>query len=366
MKRFTTGLIVGKFALLHCGHEILINAALDACEKLVIVSYSSPELPGFSPDKRRCYLQARFPQAQVLVFSSEEASLWGIGPMPHNEHDDDSHRHFVALLCLQKLNIMPEAVFTAEDYGDGFAQVLSMHFHQQVSHVRLQRESGPEAVSGTLIRSDIHKYRHLVAPEVYAHFVHRICILGGVSTGKSTLSVALAAALGTESISEYGRERWEERKGHLIFDDMLEIAQTQLLRETTARPHRYLVCDTSPLTTLFYSLSMFGRAEPSLKELACQHYDTVVLCADDFPFHQDGTRQDDSFRQRQQKWYIDELTARNIPFLYVTGSVEQRLNTILANLIPLPTDSVHLKYNSMIHTTQLKAKKQITLSITDR
>ncbi|AHG19638.1 ATPase [Chania multitudinisentens RB-25] len=334
MKRFATGLIVGKFAPLHQGHEILINAALEVCEKLVIISYSLPELPGFAPARRRCYLQARFPQAHILVLAPEEALAWGIGPMPHNDSDDDSHRHFVASLCLQQLNVMPEAVFTAEDYGDGFAQVLSTRFQRQVLHVRLQRESGPGARSGTLIRSDIHRYRHLVAPEVYAHFVHRICILGGESTGKSTLSIALAAALDTLSISEYGRERWEQRKGHLIFDDLLEIAQTQILREMTARPNRYLVCDTSPLTTLFYSLAMFGKADPALEALACQHYDTVVLCADDFPFQQDGTRQGESFRQRQQQWYIDELTQRNIPFLYVTGSVAQRLTQILNHLPP--------------------------------
>lgn len=329
MKRFTSGLIVGKFAPLHYGHEILINAALDACEKLVIISYSLPELPGFPPAKRQCYLQTRFPQAQILVVTPEEALTWGIDPMPENDSDDDAHRHFVASLCLQRLNIMPEAVFTAEDYGDGFAQVLSARFQRQVTHVRLQRESGPEAVSGTLIRSDLHHYRHLVAPEVYAHFVHRICILGGESTGKSTLSIELAAALGTVSISEYGRERWEQQKGQLIFDDMLDIARIQLLREKAAHPNRYLVCDTSPLTTLFYSQAMFGKAEPALEQLACQHYDTVVLCADDFPFQQDGTRQDESFRQRQQQWYINELTARNIPFLYVTGNVRQRLRQII-------------------------------------
>ncbi|WP_255351717.1 MULTISPECIES: AAA family ATPase [unclassified Serratia (in: enterobacteria)] len=125
---------------------------------------------------------------------------------------------------------------------------------------------------------------------------------------------------------------WEQRNGHLTFDDMLDIAQIQISREMTARPNRYLVCDTSPLTTLFYSLALFGKAEPELEALACRPYDTVVLCADDFPFQQDGTRQDPSFRQRQQRWYLDQLTARNIPFLHVTGSVTQRLRHILENL----------------------------------
>lgn len=82
MKRFATGLIVGKFAPLHHGHEILINTALDACEKLVIISYSLPELPGFGPARRQAYLQTRFPQAHILVIEPEDALAWGIGQMP--------------------------------------------------------------------------------------------------------------------------------------------------------------------------------------------------------------------------------------------------------------------------------------------
>jgi nicotinamide riboside kinase len=121
---------------------------------------------------------------------------------------------------------------------------------------------------------------------------------------------------------------------------MLHIAETQVAAEEEAslQAHRFLFCDTSPLTTLFYSQQMFQRAEPKLEQLARRRYDLVVLCAADFAFVQDGTRQDANFRERQNAWYINELAQRGIPFLHVTGGlteriaqVTQRLNLVVAH-----------------------------------
>ncbi|MGY5958905.1 AAA family ATPase [Kosakonia sp. BK9b] len=330
MKRFASGLVVGKFAPLHCGHERLINAALAQCERVWLISYSQPELPGCEPDKREHWLQARFPQCGVVVLTPERVTSWGLGALPHNDAPDSLHRHYMADLCLQVLRCRPQAVFTAEAYGEGFAQVLSERFAQPVTHVRLQREQGAHAPSGTLIRGDVHRWRQMLSPVVYRDFVKRICLLGGESTGKSTLSAALAQALGTAFVAEYGRERWEEKGGELAYDDMLPIAQTQVAREDNADAVRWLVCDTSPLTTLFYTLEMFGKAPDALFTLAQRSYHLVVLCEDDFPFVQDGTRQDETFRQRQQAWYVEQLTQRGVPFMRVRGSVSQRVAQILA------------------------------------
>jgi nicotinamide riboside kinase len=58
----------------------------------------------------------------------------------------------------------------------------------------------------------------------------------------------------------------------------------------------------------------------------------VVLCGDEFPFVQDGTRQGAAFRQRQQAWYIRALTDRNIPYLPVSGSLAERIEQIRRHL----------------------------------
>jgi len=63
MSRFSTGLVVGKFAPLHLGHEHLIRTAFAQCERVVILSYTRPEFPSCGPEQRRAWLAARFPEA---------------------------------------------------------------------------------------------------------------------------------------------------------------------------------------------------------------------------------------------------------------------------------------------------------------
>jgi nicotinamide riboside kinase len=111
---------------------------------------------------------------------------------------------------------------------------------------------------------------------------------------------------------------------------MLHIAERQVAEEEEAagQANQYLFCDTSPLTTLFYSHHLFGRAEPALECMAGRPYDLVVLCATDFPFVQDGTRQPESFRSSQHNWYLRELAERAIPFLLVTGPVADRVRVV--------------------------------------
>ncbi|HCP6342195.1 TPA: AAA family ATPase [Escherichia coli] len=332
MKPFVTGLVVGKFAPLHCGHERLINTALAQCEELFIISYSVPEMPDCEPEKRLTWLQVRFPRATVLVLTPELIARYNLPAIPHNDADADIHRHYVATLCLHVLRCRPHAVFTAEDYGDGFAKVLAQRFAQPVEHVRLQRPLGDKSPSGTLIRSDAHRYRYMLAHDVYRSFVRRICLLGGESTGKSTLSKALADVLDTAYVAEFGRDYWEEKNGVLTADDLLHIAREQVSREQQAEANRYLICDTSPLTTLFYTLDQYGHAPQELHQLAERQYSLVVLCGAEFPFVQDGTRQGEAFRARQQAWYEQELSRRKIPYLSVSGSLQDRLGQILHQL----------------------------------
>lgn len=332
MKPFVTGLVVGKFAPLHCGHERLINTALAQCEELFIISYSVPEMPDCEPEKRLTWLQVRFPRATVLVLTPELIARYNLPAIPHNDADADIHRHYVATLCLHVLRCRPHAVFTAEDYGDGFAKVLAQRFAQPVEHVRLQRPLGDKSPSGTLIRSDVHRYRYMLAHDVYRSFVRRICLLGGESTGKSILSKALADVLDTAYVAEFGRDYWEEKNGVLTADDLLHIAREQVSREQQAEANRYLICDTSPLTTLFYTLDQYGHAPQELHQLAERQYSLVVLCGAEFPFVQDGTRQGEAFRARQQAWYEQELSRRKIPYLSVSGSLQDRLGQILHQL----------------------------------
>jgi len=340
-KRFQRGLVVGKFSPLHRGHEWVIHQALDQCAEVLIISYSKPEMPGCDASRRDQWLATLFPETRRLVVTDERLRGWlkpGDGPteVPDNDADETTHRRFCGFLCQRVLGVTVDAVFTSEEYGDGFAEELTRYFRkwpptaQSVVHVLVDRDRHRLPISGTTLRRDIHIHREWLSPVVYAAFVRRVCLLGAESSGKSTLAAALAREFQTVYVAEFGRELWEAKSGVLNFEDMRHIAEVQLQREEEAatRASRFLFCDTSPLTTLFYSRHLFGKAEQALEDLARRTYDVTILCAPDFPLVQDGTRQEEEFRARQHQWYLDELARRSIGYLLVTGSFESRINQV--------------------------------------
>jgi HTH-type transcriptional regulator, transcriptional repressor of NAD biosynthesis genes len=345
--RFRRGLIVGKFCPLHRGHESVILRAIDCCDEVIVISYTKPEFAGCGRATRAAWIKDLFPSVTALVI--DDAALRQIcralaipaaPEVPHNDASDTVHRDFVGWLCLAVLQKTVDAVFTSEGYGDGFAAALSAYFqvHAQtdtaVHHESVDQSRRVVQISGTMIRADVHACRQFLAPQVYTSFVQRICILGGESSGKTTLARSLAERLGTVWAEEYGRELWERKNGKLGYEDMLRIARAQVAREAalSAQARRWLFCDTSPLTTLFYSLALFGRASPGLRRQASRSYDRVFLCAPDFPFVQDGTRRDPAFRDAQHKWYVEQLGQRGVKFSVLSGSVDARVASAVAAL----------------------------------
>lgn len=345
---YRRGLVVGKFCPLHRGHELLIEHALVSCEEVFVISYTKPGFEGYGREKREAWLASRFPEVKRLVVDDVSLSTYcrahGIAEAPSVPFDNDpdaTHRDFVSWLCTHVLRTQVDSVFTSEEYGDGFAAALSAHFGDPVTHVCVDRNRSVIPISGTRIRSDPLGHRNFLPPVVSASFVKRICIFGGESSGKTTLAQALAEKLDTVLVAEYGRELWEKKNGVLRFEDMVHIAEVQIEREEALAQQAgdYLICDTSPLTTLFYSDAIFQRISPRLQELANRSYDYVFLCAPDFEFVQDGTRRDDEFRQCQHRWYRDALASRNVEYVELKGGLADRLVTALRFVTPVTGQS---------------------------
>jgi HTH-type transcriptional repressor of NAD biosynthesis genes len=334
-ERFRRGLVVGKFCPLHLGHELLINRARSQCDDLIVLSYTKPGFDGHDRERRAGWLHTRFPDLACHVIDDDElarrCNAQGIERrlVPNDDAPDDVHRQFVAWLLLNLLDGPVDAVFTSESYGDGFAAVLAEALGAPVRHVCVDRLRTELPVSGTQVRHDPLACRHALSPEVYADLVPRIALLGGESTGKSTLARALAEALNTVYVPEFGREHWEQRGGVLTLEDMEHIARTQVEREQqqALMARRWLICDTTPLTTQLYSELMFGSVAEALADLAHRPYAMTFLCAADFPFVQDGTRREEDFRRRQQAWYRDALKKRQIDFKVLEGPLSRRVDT---------------------------------------
>jgi len=339
MKKYRNGLIVGKFSPLHKGHEFLVKRALAECETLYIFSYYTPEFIGCEAYKRERWLKTLFPTARIFVFDDDFVRKRFNISLPPNDANDLEERRFVGFLWLNLVNEPLDAVFTSENYGAGYAEEMSRYFEfytdfPKVTHVLVDLERAAVPISGTLLRHNIHELKSFLSPIVYASFVERICFLGGESSGKSTLTERLAREFSTGFVVEYGRTLSEEKDNNLIYEDLLKIAKTHVSHEESAAEsaNKYLFVDTSPLTTLFYSNHLFGKSDPELVWLSHRKYDRTFLCAPDFNFVQDGTREGDNLRERQHEWYLQKLAERNISFVLLEGDLETRTEKVKAVL----------------------------------
>lgn len=342
VKKFVTGLVVGKFCPLHDGHIRLIDTAAMQCENLIILSYTSGNFIGWrcEAEKRLEWLQmaTKFCARTNITIDvlDEKAMLLGI----LDDSPEFAHRQFCAEHLLETLETTVDAVFSSEDYGQGFADHLSLYFTSRflnpvsVQHVMVDKERIAFPISGTQLRNSPQDMDRFTPYYVRKDFVRKVLFLGAESTGKTTL----VRALGDEhhTALEYGRVLFDTRNGKLRYEDMAAIGARQLQIEdhkaTNVAMNEFLYCDTSPLTTMFYSEQWFGRVSQELYKMASNldSYYKIFLCAPDFPMVQDGTRQDEKFRNKGHKFYLKELKGKKYTLL--TGSLEERITKVKEEL----------------------------------
>ena len=316
------GVIVGKFSPLHLGHEWMINEASKRCDELLIVSYSNPEFYGCDTLTRKKWFAARFPKIKTVVLSPNVFAL------PDNDAPNDVQQHFFAWVLKSIAHYPATTLFCSESWGPACAKVLTEELGHKVEAVILDLERNTVPISATKIREMLDLNRQYLSQEVYASFVKRIVLLGGESTGKSTLAKALAEVYDTTWVHEYGRELYEEKEGKLTREDLISIGHEQVSREERAllKSKKFLFCDTSPLTTSFYELFMFRNSSKELLALSKRKYDGVILCNDDFPFVQDGTRVSEEFRNSQQGQY--ESIIYECPLFLAKGNLKDRIQNV--------------------------------------
>lgn len=329
----TRGLVFGKFMPLHRGHQLVIERALADSDAVTVVVYdSSPagDYPAMPLELRAQWISDLHPDVEAVVPLDD----------PRRKQDDgDDPRH--AALYAAGVEFLGEfdRVFTSETAYEGFANMLG------AEHVVVDEARELVSISGTKIREDVYEHRAWLDPRVYATLVQKIALVGTESTGKTSLARSLAERLHTSWVHEYGRELWVEQGGGASFADYLKIARTQHRREEQMRldARRYLFCDTTPWTTLHWCLWMRGTADPRLRELADRTMDdyTWFVCADDFPWVQDGWREmRNGDARRFQEQQLADLDARQTPYLVLEGPLEQRLETVLRHLGERTTEAV--------------------------
>lgn len=351
MKKYVTGLVVGKFCPLHLGHESVIKTALEQCEQVIVLSYTSEKFIGCTPANRKKWLQSiDCDQSRLNIHVLDSFEV--VSSVPNDLEADNVHRQFCADYLFFKLGTTVQAVFSSESYGEGFAKYLSEYFSDlmprpvSVEHVMIDQVRNKYPISGTQLRlaisvDDYSFTQTFLSASVRASFVRKILFLGGESTGKTTITQALSKHFACCVVPEYGRQLYAERSGKLMYEDYALIAKTQLDLEDEYSnvvadvPGSYLFCDTSALTTVFYAREWAGRVSESLFDSLIEsdnRYHKIYLCAPDFTMVQDGTRKDEAFRQRGNSFFKVHLEWREQEFTTLTGTLDEKIAKVIADL----------------------------------
>ena len=183
-------------------------------------------------------------------------------------------------------------------------------------------------ISGTAIRADPLANWDYIPANVRPFFVRRFAIVGGESTGKTTMARHLAETFKTAWVPEYGRAYCEGRDPRtLSLADFEAIGRGQLAAEDAAAAiaDKLLFCDTELYTTCTWSEMILNERPAWLAEAArTRRYHRVLLLSDEVPWVNDGTRVLGDRRAEHTRRLRAELESASQPFVELTGSFEAR------------------------------------------
>ncbi|NML64188.1 AAA family ATPase [Hymenobacter sp. RP-2-7] len=349
--RYARGLVVGKFSPPHRGHQLLLEAAAAQAAELLVLVYARPDDPRHPAPARAGWLRELYRGDELAAglhvggTPVRFVALTEADGIPPNAADDHTQREYLRQ-WLQAHGYPPDVVFTSEAYGPGLAAHLGCA-HVSVDEARTQLPLRGRELRQALGAADLRQPLLAAAglhPFVAAQYgavapapVPRLVLLGAESSGKSTLAQALAEALGTAWVPEFGRTLHEQKNARLDYEDLLYIGRRQLEAEDAATPQArgWLVCDTNGATTALYSYYYYGRCEPALQALAaaCRlRYARTFVCLPTVPFQQDGWRGPEMLRQFQHGAILLQLDLLGIAYTLLDGSVAERVAQVRAAL----------------------------------
>ncbi len=163
----------------------------------------------------------------------------------------------------------------------------------------------------------------------------KIAITGPESSGKTSLSAALAARLHARLVPEYARLYLERFGPSYTPEDLVHMAHGQAALElaATARAERLVVTDTSIEVIYVWWEYRLGPPPAWLEQLLQRHRaDYYLLCRPDLPWQPDPLRENPHDREALFHRYCRLLERLGRPYGLVEGTGEARLRHALAHL----------------------------------
>ncbi|MCX5741140.1 MAG: AAA family ATPase [Proteobacteria bacterium] len=308
------GVVVGRFLPLHRGHQLVIEVARRACERVVAVVQGGPE-DGLPSALRARWIREEYPDVTVVELGAAE----------------------VQALTRATLGIAQDAaatVFASDDAQRAIATRLGARF------VAVDPTRTLVPVTGDALRRNLLEHFAFVARRARPELVRRIAVVGAESTGKTTLCARLREDLGATVVPEYTRTWLDAQRGRQLDSEAIQlVARGQIAAEDALAMQAtsgILVADTDLRAVLMWSRRLFEGDPPSwiAAQVNARRYDLYLLCTPDLAYIGPQDRDLPAERQRHH----DELVADLGPnVVQLAGSREERYEAAADAIIALYT-----------------------------
>ena len=319
---YNVGMYGGSFNPLHMGHVECIIRAANLCRELFIVlsiGHNRDEI-----DERIRYrwlyqLTKHIGNVKIITLEDEAGT---------KEEYVEKYWESDARKVKAAVGKHIDVVFCGSDYDENSFWNKCYPYSELYIFKRSE-------ISSTEIRKNPYAHWDQLPNVVKPYYVKKVLLMGGESTGKSTLTINLANRFNTNFIDEAGREILE-RSGTdmmMLSEDFTEILLQHKLNEIKAVEHsnKILFVDTDALVTQFYMAFLEDPEIEKNKALSdaidsINSYDLILFLEPDVVFIQDGDRSE-RIRDNREKYseQIKELLRlHGKQFIEISGDYDER------------------------------------------
>lgn len=320
--QYNVGMYGGSFNPLHMGHVDCIMRAASVCKRLYIVlsiGINREEID-YKVRYRWLYQLTKHIGNVKIIMLKDDA--------PNKSDYCEKYWEIDASIVKKEIGEKIDVVFCGSDYDSkSFWNVC----YPESKLIVFERNG----ISSTDIRINPYLHWDWIPSIVRPYYTKKVLLIGGESTGKSTLTINLANYFNTNYIDEAGRDISEKSGTDLLMlsQDFTEILLQHKLNEMKAveQSNKILFIDTDALVTKFY-MNFLGDSNIKKNEAlanaidALNSYDLILFLEPDVPFVQDGDRsvviQADRIKYSEQIKTL--LKQSNKTFICINGDYLQR------------------------------------------